>query len=89
MEAIVSLFILGILLTTVVSILRFSMVLSANALSSSGEKQDDFNELILEAGAYGTDSKDLTFTITGTGINIIAGHDVLLASGDEEAFKPE
>ena len=60
MEAIVSLAILGILMTTLVSIIRFSMVMTSTAMSRATETQDSYNILILEdyAGASGS----ITFT---------------------------
>jgi len=56
MEAIVSLAILGILMTTLVSIVRFSMVMTSSAMSRATEAQDGYNLLILEnyAGTGGT-----------------------------------
>ena len=61
MESIVALMILGILMTTIVSIIRFSMVMTSSALSSSDEAQRDFNNLIHETYSTSTTGA-LTFT---------------------------
>ena len=60
MEAIVSLLILGILMTTLITIVRFSMTMTGNAINEAEDAQNAFNNLILEnyTGAGGT----LTFT---------------------------
>jgi len=61
MEALVSMMILGILMTTVVSIIRFSMVMTGRSLTDATGTQEAFNELILTTTGV---SDELVFTIT-------------------------
>jgi len=60
MEAIVSLLILGIMMTTLISIYRFSMVLTSTALSNANDAQVDVNDLLLEN--YTGTAGEITFT---------------------------
>jgi hypothetical protein len=59
MEALVSLMILGILMTTIVATIRFSMVLTGDSLNKADIAQEGFNELIL--GDY-DDEADIRFS---------------------------
>jgi len=59
MEAIVSLLILGILMTTIVSIIRFSTSLTSNALFTSDGMQTEFNDLITDDYPATTEKKVL------------------------------
>ena len=60
MEAIVSLLILSILMTTLVSILRFSMAMTTSAISDASEAQIEFNALKINPA--GTPVPPLIFT---------------------------
>ena len=63
MEAVVSLLILGILMTTIVSIIRFSTVITGNSLSNADNAQELSNRLITED--YPADSiSELNFSFT-------------------------
>ena len=64
MEAIVSLLILGIFMTTVVSIVRYSLVMTGMALSEATAAQTGFNQLIHEDfGSPPPTSVILTFSL--------------------------
>ena len=48
MEAVVSLLVLGILMTTIIGIIRFSMVITGSTLADATTSQNDFNRLMQE-----------------------------------------
>jgi len=85
MEAIVSLLILGILMTTIVAIIRFSMVLTGNALSNASGAQDRYNALIHEN--YSGATVELTIT-SNLPYGIIASHNVIQSPDESTAFFP-
>jgi hypothetical protein len=63
MEAVVSLLILGILMTTVVTIIRFSMVMTGNSIINAADSQEGFNQIItVESGAFSPSTLTLTFS---------------------------
>jgi len=65
MEALVSLLILGLLITSLLSIIRFSLVVTGDSLRNAAETQRIFNELIHGVNtAYLPASTQVTFTIT-------------------------
>ena len=68
MEVLVSLLMLGILLTSVVTIVSFSMGLTTQALTNATATQDAFNRIrtLAYAGDDSTTTSVLAFTITGT-----------------------
>jgi len=77
MEALVSVLILGMLLGTVVSIIRFSLALTGNTLRDATAAQTEINDLILDkypAPAAGV----LKFTSTNAAIN--AEHSIVFYS---------
>ena len=47
MEAIVSLLVLGILMTTIVAVIRFSMVMTGNSIREATVAQESVNDMIL------------------------------------------
>ena len=75
MEAVVSLLILGILLTTIVSIIRFSMVLTGSSVSNATSAQELINDLTFE-DFTGTPSAAATLHFSSTNIDIQAEHSV-------------
>ena len=86
MEALVSLLILGILLTTIVSIIRFSMIMTGNSINDAAAAQDLVNELMIEE--YPSSNTGL-LTLSIPGIMITAEHNVLYYSEDGiTAFRP-
>ena len=73
METLVSMLILGILLTTVVSTIRFSLGVTGDSLRNAEESQTHMNNLV--TGNFTTAPHVLTFssaniTITGTKHNV-------------------
>ena len=93
MEALVSMMILGILMTTVVSIIRFSMVMTGRSLANANGTQAAFNVLI-NTDFPGT-PETLEFSLEsspGTGLfSVVANHGVIASSGGEinaTAFRP-
>ena len=77
MEAIVSLLILGILMTTIVSVIRFSMTMTGTSIRDATITQSDMNSLRLED--LGENLSPVLLTITADGyIQIDASHDVEL-----------
>jgi len=85
MEAIVSLLILSILLTTIVTIIRFSTSMTAKSIASADAAQDRFNTLILEDYIGGVE----TITFTSDDADIEASHEVDLYNADGiVAFTP-
>ena len=66
MEAVVSLLILGILMTTLMTIIRFSMSMTANAINEAEEAQNAFNELIFEE--YSEAGGTLTFSTSAVSV---------------------
>ena len=48
MEAVVALVILGILMTTILTIIRFSLAMTGGTIRNATDTQDDFNSLIHE-----------------------------------------
>jgi len=94
MEALVSLLILGILMTTIVSIIRFSMVMTGSSISEARDMQDRMNAVIHEDYAMFGDVVQSTITITSVGttpFSINVAQDVDIYSSDEDvivAFKP-
>jgi len=77
MEALVSVLILGMLLGTIVSIIRFSLALTGNTLRDATVAQTQINDLILDrypSPGAGT----LKFTSTDAEIN--AGHSIVFYS---------
>lgn len=88
MEAVVSMLILGILLTTVVSIIRFSLVMTGNSVSDATAKQDAVNTLITTDFAGTT--KTLSFKSTTPGIMIDTSHSVTYLTEDGiTVFRPD
>jgi len=96
METLVSLLIMGILITSLLSIIRFSLVLTGDSLKNAAESQNDFNALThgtVASGAY-SDSATLSFTIkplNPEASNIIAGQEVNLSANEAipAAFIPK
>ena len=77
METIVSLVIMGLLITSLLAIIRFSLVLTGDALSNASVSQSGFNDLIHNVN-YSGDPTTLTFTIhtlvpsdTSTAIQVV------------------
>ena len=105
MEVVVSLLIMGLLLTSIMSIIRYSLAMTGDALTRSRRAQDIFNSYIINDGIYSGTSVDLTFTgwiVTDPEENppkkeklLTAEHPVKLAEIDDEivtsiiAFKPD
>ena len=89
MEAIVSLLILSILLSTIVAIIRFSTVITATSLSNATEAQNTVNSLALEQYAS-EETPLLTFSfVSTTGESVTATHNIYLSSEDTIiAFRP-
>jgi len=77
MEALVSVLILGILLATVVSIIRFSMALTGHTLRDATVSQTEMNDLILDKYPQ---SKTGTLKFTSTDAEINAEHDIVYYS---------
>jgi len=68
METLVSLLIMGLLITSLLSIIRFSLVLTGDSLSNAQESQGNFNTLF-HGNNYDTTTTTLVFTIvTPTGV---------------------
>ena len=91
MEAIVSLLILGILMTTIVSIIRFSLVMTGISLNEAAVAQTGFNDLIHE-DYPSAPAVPLTFTLDFDNpfINIEASHNVILYNEENTlAFMPD
>jgi hypothetical protein len=87
MEAVVSMLILGMLMTTVVSIIRFSLFLTGNTLDNASRAQERFNALIHET--YDGTVVTLTFaTGSSSPFDISAEHEVTQSVDEEAAFKP-
>jgi len=88
MEAIVSLLILGILMTTIVSVIRFSMVMTGNSIREATTTQNDMNDIRLEN--LGASSSLVLLTFTANGYNLIeASHDINFhAENNIVAFYP-
>jgi len=91
MEAIVSLLILGILMTTIVAIIRFSMVMTGNFLREATQEQEDFNALLL--GDYTGSPSEISFNSADPDVNVSVTFDIEYYSDDEIenviAFKPK
>ena len=98
MEIVVSLLIMGILITTIMTVIRLSLVMTGDSLSRAREAQVTFNDLILNNdGAYNGGTAELLFTITVVPFDpddtapppTYVIHDVEL-SGDDNivAFRP-
>jgi len=86
MEALVSMLILGILLTTIVSVIRFSMALTGNAVNDAAASQEIINDLIHENYPSGN-TVELSFQSTTFDIDV--RHNVVLYSTDDvTAFSP-
>jgi len=87
MEALVSVLILGILLGTIVSIIRFSLALTGSTLRDATEAQTEINDLILDQYPEATKGK-LTFTSADADID--AEHEIVFYSDDGiAAFYPD
>jgi len=92
MEAIVSLMILGILLTTLMTIVRFSMAITENAIEEAADAQVVYNVLINTefSGTGGT----ITFTpVTSPGAPVFTinpSHAITISTADPDiiAFRP-
>jgi len=92
MEALVSLLILGILMTTITSVIRFSMVMTGTSIRNAVESQDVINDLMLERLAeYDTSTGMIIFTtVDNDSFDIDASHSVTLYSEDNIiAFYPD
>jgi len=66
METLVSLLIMGILITSLLSIIRFSLVLSGDSLRNAADSQGRFNDLIhgtVAGGQYAGGSATLTIRV--------------------------
>lgn len=61
MEAVASMLILSILLTTIVSIIRFSLAMTGESLADAEKSQDEFNELVLNKSDSSSEA-NLTFS---------------------------
>ena len=86
MEAIVSLLIIGILMTTVISVIRFSMTMTGNSITRAEASQNDFNDIIFE------NYNDNPSTILISADNIVATHNIFVSidnNGEIIAFRPE
>jgi len=89
MEAIVSLLILGILLTTVVTIIRFSTSLTSTSITAANEAQDRFNSLILESFDEYSSSYEAIVTFASDSIDIEVSQDIIIYGEDGiVAFAP-
>ena len=86
MEAVVSLLILGILLTTIVAIIQFSMVMTGNTLGTAEADQNSFNLLVQDG--YDSSQAALVFT-TNSDYDLNSGHSVFVHNEDGTvAFRP-
>ncbi|MDR2590102.1 MAG: hypothetical protein LBC71_03845 [Oscillospiraceae bacterium] len=74
MESIVALVVLGMLMTTVMSIIAFSLTMTARSIRNSTHTQAEFNELFLGEGFDPADS----FTLTISTSDFDVSHDVLV-----------
>jgi len=82
MEAIISLLLLAILLTTIVSIIRFSTSMTAASIINAETVQDRFNALILEDfDGYTTGETTVTFSSTDIP-DVTATHSIVLYEED-------
>ncbi|MCL2424794.1 MAG: hypothetical protein FWD05_00485 [Oscillospiraceae bacterium] len=79
MEAIVSLLILSILLTTIVTIIRFSTSMTAASIADAETSQNMFNALILES--YDGEAEIITFTSDDADIEVSHGVNLYNADG--------
>ena len=88
MEAIVSVLILGMLLTTIVSIIRFSMVMTGNSIRESTVAQEIVNSLVLE-DLTGLATSSQVLTITSADDSFSASFSITLYNEDNiVAFYP-
>ena len=87
MEALVSVLILGMLMGTIVSIIRFSLVMTGNTLRDATVSQTEINDLILDQ--YPAPAKGKV-TFTSADAEIDAGHDIVYYSENGiAAFYPD
>jgi len=90
-EALVSLLILGMLMATIVSVIRFSMVMTGNTLADATAAQNEINNLKFDdyASNSGTFSSG-ALTLSNSAWNINAAHSIELYSDNGIiAFYPE
>ena len=73
MEAVVSLLILGLLMTTIVTIIRFSLVMTGNSIINAGKTQEEINNLIRDE--Y-TNSVTTSIVFVSEDNTIIATHEI-------------
>ena len=86
MEAVVSLLILGILLTTIVSIIQFSLVMTGNTLGTAESDQNGFNLLVEDV--YTSTPVEISF-YTDSDHDLDATHLIILHNEDGTvAFRP-
>jgi len=89
MESVISLLILGILLTTIVTVIRFSTSLTSASIIAANEAQNRFNTLILENYDEYPSSLIATVTFTADDVDIEASFDVVVYDEDGTiAFVP-
>lgn len=92
MEALVALLILGMLMTTIVSIIRFSSAMTVTFITGAADEQSIVNDLMLEDFA-GRDTAPMNFRLRSAAtapVVINASHQVLFTSEDNlTAFFPD
>jgi len=91
-EAIVSFVILGMLLTTVFGIIRFSLVMSGDSISDANADQAHVNELVLEDDSRWSAAvtAEIVFRSVDPALDIEAVHDIQLYDQDGMlAFIPD
>jgi hypothetical protein len=90
MEAVVSMLILSMLLTTIVSIIRFSMVMTGNSISSALHEQEYFNDLVQDNYENSEQVEIIILSVDGElpdGV-INAKHDIEFNTSGDIAFFP-
>ena len=90
MEAIVSLLILGILMTSIVGVIRFSLVMTGNATRDATLAQEIINDFKL-APTGGTPG-EMRFQFQVAGTTVVATHNIRVFEDDVYnfvAFHPE
>lgn len=86
METLVSLLIMGLLITSLLSIIRFSMVLTGDSLSNATASQEIFNAMTHGDGdSYATGTTELVFTLTSPLLN----SDITATQGVHMSIEPE
>ena len=100
METLVSLLIMGLLITSLLSIIRFSMVLTGDSLANANRAQTAFNGLRDGTNYNTTATRELRFTIvmptpltdnTTAQVNVYPGNNIFLTPANEitpRAFIP-